>query len=1331
MNRDFIKLLSNKLKTGNLRSIHLNALPGRYATRLDATNLDILNFDNSQKEDGNNGSSTSETFLFEYLLKEPSFRFKVSLESISLNDADEAKLRAFAVLAKRLSSLESENEDNYLEHGIQTFGFGFPLLIKRSKKDPTKIIKAPLLIWNLDIERSHSQRNQWTIGKTENSPIYLNEVLISHLSSDEAVVVDGISDRFTDDNLIDESELNTLVKSVLSQLDAEVEDISVRLQRSIDKDKIEAVTTHRPWIMWSGIFGLFRTQKQSIIRDTEQLLAEFDNFDFQALKMERFLQTTNSCVPVDPSQNEILNTLESDEFKVIQGPPGTGKSQSLTAIISNVLENQGKILVVCEKRTALEVINNNLENAGLQSLVAFIEDVNRDRKRVIDTVRQTCDTVGWVYSDAFNEQEYDQKLKTLDILRRDFDARNSNLNGLAFGGIKFRDLIGKYLKLKRSAENDLFSALNFELSENELIELDEVIQDGVVLYREVENTAFVFDLLQSGVFGESYSASLKNEVFRKLQTEHDFLKSFDFTKITIDPRNLETDGPSPDSLKEFNFESFQTIHQLALLNLKFWNNLVDELSAADSFITSSSILGPNPIHRDIYSLKTLLSDITCMRRYFESLNGCLDQIQKAVDAIPAVKRHAPLSHHWSVGILKYFGKANRAIHEFWVCLNSRLQRIEESADHDFFSSKKNLVNFLSAKETKFSDSETVCNEILKCIEQIGNFREYFQWRRNKESLPNLSKSCVSILSSTTEPAKWVATFQFAYYARLLENLEVEIQHFNENDSKLKRISEVETEVRDLQRHKILKTFGAKQLRSIRQYNAHGNIKWLFNYRKNTRYSRKNSLRSIVHQEFDLFTQLFPVLLVTPTVASSILPLTQSSFDVVLFDEASQLRLEDTYPSVVRGKIKVISGDKHQMPPSSYFASDISLDPQEDEDDENVEDAQSHFDRTHPLFLAESESLLDFGNNNNPNVVNTSFLDFHYRSRHPYLIDFSNAAFYGSRLVPMPEKETYRPIHLIQVNGVYEPTQTNRTEADAVIEYIKEDFPVNEDGSYPSLGIATFNIQQRNLIKERLLEDSYDDAEFRKKLDLIGEKEDLFVKNLENIQGDERDIIILSTTFGLNPEGKFRQSFGPLNTGKGHRLLNVIVTRAKDRVVVFTSIPETVFSTGYQDMLPTKGNGGKAVLYAYLDYCRAVTKGDEDRRLEILRLLEENCEEQSISRNQHLIESPFEQEVYDYLKDYIIEERIVPQFKLGGFRVDFMILDELSRPRIAIECDGAQWHSGIQAYAYDLHRQRILENHGLDVCRIWSKTWFPDPNKEVMKVVRFIHNIEPSAIRMQG
>lgn len=1323
MNKEFVELLLRKLRTGNLRSIHLNALPGRYATRLDATHLNVLDGNN----DALNEKSTSDRFLFDHLLSQPQFEFAIDLTHFKLNNADEADIRRFGVLARRLSSIESENEDNVLEHGIQTFGLGYPLLVKRSASDPTKIIKAPLLIWNLDIKRSHQQVNQWIISRNEEQPAYLNEVLLSHLSSDEGIVLGDVISEVPENKIICIDDICTLVGALLERLGVDDFDkCGCRLQAANDKDTVERVTSQIPWIMWSGIFGLYRTQKQSIIRDMETLLKNFDDFDFASLQIERLRETNNSCVEVDPSQTEILNTLDLNEYKVIQGPPGTGKSQSLTAIISNMLENEGKVLVVCEKRTALEVIYNNLEKAKLHDLVAFVEDVNRDRKKLIDQVRLTSERVKYEYQ-GFNESFYNARSRELKRLKGDYDARNSNLNGKAFMGIRFRDLIAEYLKLKRAHKNDLFKSIKFKFKEKEFEELAEIIQEGMHLFKAVEVESFVFDLLRSDVFKESYSYEYEEAIVQKLQAENDFLKKFDPKILLIPPPFMDADILSSELVEEFDVEAFLNVKRLIREKYDYWNSVAVRLNEAKEFITSNSILGTNTIHEKIYSLNELFSDINMFRSFFQSQIRSLDELEQALEAIPSKQKQRPLKYHWSISFFRYFGKSNRAVSDFWNCLEEILGSQSELLDGSFNESKKNLSKFIQNLESVDLDVDRFCSAIEQCISQTENLRNYFQWRQFKEKLSKIPLACVSSLADSGKSCDWFDYFRYGYYEQLIKKLDIEIKHFNVDDVSLTRIRNLTKQFRPIQRHRILKTFEDKQFNAINEYNKKGNIKWLFNYKKNKKFSSKNSLRSIVYQEFELFTTLFPVLLLTPSAASSILPLKQNVFDVVIFDEASQLRLEETFPSVVRGKIKIISGDKHQMPPSSYFASDINLDV-EDADETEIEDEnQSLFEKDHPLFLAESESLLEFGNNNNPIIVNTSFLDFHYRSRHPYLIDFSNAAFYGSRLIPMPEKNKYTPIKVYQVNGTYE-SRSNQSEAEAIIRYIQEEYPCTASGTCPSLGIATFNIQQRNLIKELLYDRGYTDAKFRKKLEQIGEKEELFVKNLENIQGDERDIIILSTTFGPKSNGTFSQSFGPLNTGKGHRLLNVLVTRAKDRVVVFTSIPESVFSTGYQDALPTKGNQGRAVLYAYIDYCQAVSNGNEERRQEILRLLAESCEESINSLNLHLIESPFEQEVYEYLRPHIEQDRIAPQFKLGGFRVDFVILDEDRKPKIAIECDGARWHSSVNAWAYDLHRQRILEKQGLIVYRIWSKNWFPNPEKEALKVRRFIEDIEPSALR---
>jgi len=164
MNKQFVTYLNNKLKTGNLHTIHLNALPERYITRLDLTSLDLIEGKHGAEEIFETASnSVSEDFLLKNLLSKPKFQYKISFDDVpfSLLSTDHKKL--YDDLAKRLNAIYNQNEDNFLEHGIRTFGFGYPLLIKQSTTDPSKIIKAPLLIWSLDIHRSNATKNQWIV----------------------------------------------------------------------------------------------------------------------------------------------------------------------------------------------------------------------------------------------------------------------------------------------------------------------------------------------------------------------------------------------------------------------------------------------------------------------------------------------------------------------------------------------------------------------------------------------------------------------------------------------------------------------------------------------------------------------------------------------------------------------------------------------------------------------------------------------------------------------------------------------------------------------------------------------------------------------------------------------------------------------------------------------------------------------------------------------------------------------------------------------------------------------------------------------------------------
>jgi very-short-patch-repair endonuclease len=418
-----------------------------------------------------------------------------------------------------------------------------------------------------------------------------------------------------------------------------------------------------------------------------------------------------------------------------------------------------------------------------------------------------------------------------------------------------------------------------------------------------------------------------------------------------------------------------------------------------------------------------------------------------------------------------------------------------------------------------------------------------------------------------------------------------------------------------------------------------------------------------------------------------------------------------------------------MPPSNFFQGGTAiLNPTDDDYDEEIEPVTQTSNRkiNDSFDLANSESLLVYAENCN---YKQSYLQVHYRSQHPYLIDFSNHAFYGKRLIPMPAKSDYVPIEYIAVNGLYED-QINKDEARKVVDILLNHIKPDKKGKYPSVGVATFNLYQRNLILEEITKARQQKQEYDKKIADLGS--DLFVKNLENIQGDERDIIIISTTFGKKSDGSFRQHFGPIIQRNGYKLLNVIITRAKYKVYVCTSIPSEHINR-YPILLQESGNNGKAIFYAYLAYAKAVSENNIESKELLLNQLYQNCESKAfeIDHDVYGSESPFEEEVYYRLASKIGQDRLQQQYRIGGFRIDLVIKSKLTgKVAIAIECDGAKYHSSNEAFAWDMFRQKRLEEQGFIFYRIWSTNWWYSDEKELKKLVSFIFQFDKDERRTE-
>ena len=1352
--KEFLKALRDKLKGGNSRSIHLNVLPGRYATRLDLSNIDHINQNSSDK-------------FLELLTTKSCFEFKLSFDEIDLNAIGNEEQKKLGLLSKRLNSICIENEDNFKEHGIKTFGFGYPLIIKRSKQDPTKVIKAPLFIWPLEIVKSTKGANTWTIlrNKTRNEngrivdaeihSVGLNEVLLSIIKSDENITIPQINEELLEDAVIDKQELVAECYRVLKALNASAEEniknkllfkISEPIKTIPDSSAIESITGEPPWIHFGGVFGLYRTQKESIIADLDKLLDRYDDIDFDSLKIENYTGTTHSPVPTDPSQQEILNTLGIEQKKIIQGPPGTGKSQSLTALITNALANNLKCLVVCEKKTALEVIKSNLsrENVQLADLAALVEDINSDRDMVVSSVRDRLTSVK--NSSTFNQTNYEVVKLGADNSITEINKQHKQLDKKLFQGRKWTSIVGNYLSRERQCDYTLiqkrldYKLFLFEKDENELPEILSKLKIAKKLFAEIGVLDHPLEILSDEIF--------KKENPRVIELD---LEAF-FTKTPLDLNEINQNAKTATSA----YSSWLNQHYSG-----YYSSVKKEIDIYFSFIkTSESEFGTSLYKNDRFTrLKTkalaavsrkyktlqesrlrLSESISTIKESHEKLNyfqhsyieyPVLKDLKAFVTNIEALdcslEEWAKTVEGIKQNYLKTFSPdhlhpAYTGHHETIKTLNSSYQRIAAQVTEKNFLKRllSNTTNF----DEQFKEISTSLAEIEILKSHIVSFRAYYDWRRFYLELSVLQQTVIKAVIES-ECKQWELTFENWYLFWLLSLNEN--RDLPKDDDHISNLIDGAPQLKQLLHASIIDNWSTRQRDALKASKSKGlNPVSLFN-KRGSRNEKRNSLRKIIASDFELFTSFYPVVMVSPTVCSSILPLQEGLFDLVIFDEASQLRIEDTFPSLLRGKIHVVSGDSQQMPPSSYFQGGASLLNPSDSDNEDQVGEEQHGTRQKinaALDLADSESLLVYAENSN---YKASYLQIHYRSQHPYLIDFSNHAFYGKRLIPMPPKHDYKPIKFISVNGIYED-QVNIEEAKQVVDILLNHIKPFKDAKFPSVGIATFNLYQRNLILEEIAKVRQLSAENDKKISDLGP--DLFVKNLENIQGDERDIIIISTTFGKKRDGSFRQSFGPILNSNGYKLLNVIITRAKYKVFVCCSIPEEHILK-YSDLLRENKNNGRGVFYAYLAYAAAVDKEHSTTREAILAQLLEGCDSRhhDIESDVYGSESPFEEEVYYRLAARVPQERLKQQHRIGGFRLDLIVKSSITgKPFLAIECDGAKYHSSNEAYAWDMFRQKHIEQQGFKFHRIWSTNWWSSPEKEVNKVVDFIHAADRDEIR---
>jgi very-short-patch-repair endonuclease/DNA polymerase III delta prime subunit len=435
---------------------------------------------------------------------------------------------------------------------------------------------------------------------------------------------------------------------------------------------------------------------------------------------------------------------------------------------------------------------------------------------------------------------------------------------------------------------------------------------------------------------------------------------------------------------------------------------------------------------------------------------------------------------------------------------------------------------------------------------------------------------------------------------------------------------------------------------------------------------RNLLQKIPH----LLVKLKPCLLMSPISVSQFLAPETAHFDLVLFDEASQIVPEDAIGSIYRGKTLVVAGDNKQLPPTSFFQTSLI---------DNLDWSQVN-DEDFEVFDSIIDECLGIG-------LPVKTLRWHYRSKHEDLIAFSNHKFYDDNLVTFPAAKAQHDslgVKMVYVpNGLYDRggARNNQVEAETVVNLVFDHFT-----KYPkkTLGVVTFSVAQMETIAEAIDQRLKEQPEFEKFF-IEDRLEGFFVKNLENVQGDERDVIFFSVGYGRDQNGQMTMNFGPLNKPGGERRLNVAVTRAREKVVIVTSIKSVDIDS------ETKAEGVQT-LRSYLDYAE---KGPDSLATPYKRT--------------GTYESALDEDIA--LEIQKLGYEVMPQVGCSGYKIDIGVLDPVNPGcyLLGVECDGTTYRSSNSARDRDRLREQVLKGLGWRIHRVWAPSWVARRDSEVKRL----------------
>ncbi len=1292
--------------------------------------------DNTPLKQDNDGRS-QEIFKFETgnNLQVEFAREQLDRQTLIVNDSKKK-------MDSRLLSLYRKAKTDFEEGGSNTLFLSIGMLRWKEGEKLDKSYRAPLILLPVELVRS-SARSSIKIRQIKDEEPIFNATLIEFLQQDFEINLNIFRIELPeDDSGID-------VNGIWNTVRQKIKDVP---GFEVVEDLVLSTFSFAKYLMWRDLKDRVNDLKSNVfvehLIDKPQDVFRQQTRFIQPEEVDNKIKPSDIYAPLNADSSQLVAIEASSHAQdfVMEGPPGTGKSETISNIICHNLALGRRVLFVAEKMAALNVVYRRLHKVGISHLCLELHSNKANKTAVLEQLRKS-----WQGRQVASQSDWERKAEELFRIRNDLNQYVEELHKPSELGITPRNAIARTAKYREAYPINLnwgnsLDACAISTKEEYELCLDAAKNLGLA-YKDLEGIdAKSFNLIDKNDWSNAWQAELIANA-RKLvaelssicETTTELLTSIEllpnqslslngvkkacaFGKFIGELKNkrlgIVFSGNVREHLENLNrliqeksLADKLLIESGAELKLDVIENLpteswITKLSESNEIIWPFSAFKRMSLRSDmkkagvksykdvevantLNSLKIKCNDIKSIIDPFIK-----DKIWNGWDTRPTdldISRNLIsersnlikiLIHEIGIEPIHGIKVLQKQFDNEWEFLDSNISLISKAAEIESAGSSLNTIlnSFKELSSVSLSNDVLVKEVINQLDDIVRNERKINAWcnwlsaksTSSKYGLDAISNGLERNIIAPDDSRKATIIAIHKWLAPILIDRSAVLRQFSatSHESLIMDFCKLDEEVSRTTSEFII----AKTASLVPEPGAKDTpVAFGVLSKELAKKSRHKPIRHLIEEMGEAMLNLTPCMMMSPLSVAQFLPTSFSSFDLVVFDEASQITVWDAVGALARGKNSIIVGDPKQMPPTNFFSR--STDGDDDEDLESILDQSLAARLPHHRLTG------------------------HYRSRHESLIAFSNSHYYDNSLITYPSAETKKSaVSFHPVKGLYSKgkNRNNPIEAKEVADYIVQ--RLEDDGLRKlSIGVVALNTEQQRTIEDELDTRRRLNPDIERYFQGFDDYDPIFIKNLESVQGDERDVIILSIGYGpVEPNAKtMSMNFGPLNKQGGERRLNVAITRATTEVIVFAS-----FNPSMIDLTRTQSTAVKH-LKSFLEFAEqgpsALAKATE-----AIHGIDQ-------------FDSDFEEAVAYQLRN--CGWQIQTQIGVGKFRIDMGVVhpDFPGRYIAGIECDGATYHGSPAARDRDRVRQAILESLGWNIIRIWSTDYFIDPEGSIDKV----------------